>query len=339
MAKPRVNRYSGPSGFVDDVADGTDIRGAQGPPGAAGAGGNALQFATVAETEAGTVTDKVISPHTDKAALDDRIPTKAEATAGTATDKFMTPLSTEEVFGDKKAGAADITAGTSGKWVDAAQLKTAVPENVPAKATEADVQADSNTGYVPPNLLKAERDARQAVDQDLERAARKSLSLSTTQAQAFRRKIGAEASGQRDYDDTTIGTWNYNASPRSSAAEDTGLSIPEGAVTLRVQARAGDLYQDISVAQLLSRPDVVPRNLAGRHQLHRLRGRAGRRAGRRGTDARCPQGPRHLLPSDQCWGRADGDLRVPRRRCRIHCGLTGRSWTESRPGRKSTRPL
>ena len=121
-------------------------------------------------------------------------------------------------------------------------------------------ETGSANGYVTPAQLKAERDAREAVDNDLERAARQSLSLSDTQAQAFRHKIGAEAEGQRDYTDTEIGTWSFNSSPRSDAAEDTGLVIPDGATTLVVRARAGDLPQTVDVAELMAKPGVAHGN-------------------------------------------------------------------------------
>ena len=257
MPKPRTGQYVGPRGLVDSVADAEDIRG---EAGAHGTGGTPPAFATDQESIAGDVNNKAVTPHGLSATLTDRRATEAEGEGGTEAGKFVTPAVLAAVFDDKKASASDVTAGTADKWVDSAQLKAVADDvptaAVPRAATEQDIRDGTVGPYVDSAQMKVERDARSAVDADIERAARSSLSLSAAQQQAFRTRIGAEEI-ESPWVDTTIGTWNYNASPRSAAAEDTGLSVPAGATMLRVQAREGDLYETIGVAGLLSRPDVA----------------------------------------------------------------------------------
>ena len=84
--------YVGATGIVTQKADGANVRGSQGPPG----------------TGSGTAVDPA---------------SEAEAEAGTVSDKYISPLTLGEVLEHVRATAANVTAGSIGRLVDAAVLK------------------------------------------------------------------------------------------------------------------------------------------------------------------------------------------------------------------------
>lgn len=69
--------------------------------------------ATQAEAEAGTATDKFMTPLRTKQHVSSRIASQTEAESGTATEKLMTPLRTKQHVDKRIATKAEAEAGTS----------------------------------------------------------------------------------------------------------------------------------------------------------------------------------------------------------------------------------
>ena len=277
----------GPKGDKGDKGD-TGDRGAQGPPGPAGSGGSALEFASEAEGEAGTVTGKVMSPHTTAGAIDARRPfaTTAEATAATATDKVMSPARTLEAIRDKvrdfaesdgtdKVEFADagttITNRLNPPVTDVAQDMGKIVRVQPsgaygledyspatsARALATQAQAEAATSNAP--SMSPLRVA-QTIGSLVRAWALKATTITDDIARHVRAIFKAEEEGADDYVEAALGSVavSQGAVPDPLVAIDGTVDLPPNATVLRVQAHANSsAFVNVSVATLFGRAPVA----------------------------------------------------------------------------------
>lgn len=273
MAKPRINRYAGPQGLVDDVADASDIRGApgaagaQGVPGRGGSGSHA--FATQSEVEAipATVSDKVTSPEAVQRFYDARKATDAEAEATTSTTKFVTPAALLAALNHLFSDAA--FAGATDKW-EVADLAAAVVARLLPTITDAATDMGKIARVQPsgawaledftPSSGGLDRDAVDArVTALVEVAALVAGTLNASQQAHFRGKIGAAGEGEWDYIEDRLGTWGpWTTTARDNLPTDTQHILPDNCVTLRIKLDSNNTsFVSVDAAELRRKVRIV----------------------------------------------------------------------------------
>ena len=276
----------GPQGPKGDKGD-TGDRGAQGPPGPAGSGGSALEFASETEGEAGTVTDKVMSPHTTAGAIDHRRPfaTTAEAQSASATDKVMSPSTVldsirhrlrdfAEEGGTDKIELDDIGGDVTGRLLptvanptnDMGKIARVQPsgawgleEFTPgsgarALATQAQAEAGSSNA---PSMSPLR--TKQTIEALVREVVLKDATVTDAIAASFRALIKAEEEGADDYIEAALGSLpvSQGAFPDPLLALDTNTDIPQNATVLRVKGiRENFAFVDVPVATLFALPPV-----------------------------------------------------------------------------------
>ena len=225
----------GPQGPKGDKGDAGDT-GAQGPPGPAGGGGNALEFATVAEAEAGTVTTKVISPHTLHETIEDQV--DPVAIDGATTRWPVGKLDSTVVVDSDIAGRivpdaqpSDVgripKVDASGDWVLAAD-------------------EHGSGGGITTSQLNARIVAA------VEKAGRTGTTLTDAEQDTFRAKINAAPENEwRD-----IGSFDFRQ-VIADALQPSGLNVPAGVTKIRARVTDNYPWVEFDWTAILRLPSVT----------------------------------------------------------------------------------